>query len=276
MIRYSCLFLFSITLSTSAWSQLLVGPVLGGCVSKVSYFDYQTRYYSDPSFGFDGGVMGSLRVKKNFTLNAQLLYAYRTKDIRGKSGLGADDKFRMTSRMGYIELPIYYALEFKRLTGDLKGQGGQTKAYNWFIGAGPVISYWLGESGTLQSSPLSEVFIKQIDYTTQFGVPDSLATGQNIKNVSEPNRWQFGINITGGLSFEPVGFNKIVTSVQITLAQTFYGTKDATFPASIDDQDVLKSRSNSIRLSVAYLLDTKIEKRKRGKSTVKVPTRRRK
>jgi hypothetical protein len=181
--------------------------------------------------------------------------------------------------MNYIELPIYYALEFKRLTGDLKGQGGQVKTYNWFIGAGPVISYWLSEKGTLASSNPLEINIEQIDYTTRFGTPDNqlnFTTDTNIKNVADANRYQFGVNFTGGVAFEPVGLHKIVASFQLTLQQTFFSdNNNGIFALVLDDVDVLKSRNHNIRFSLAYLFDTKLEKRKKGKSTKKIPKKRR-
>ncbi len=278
MSRIFALLFFSFA-SIQTYAQLLVGPVAGAGFSKVFYFEPQTRYQSMPSFGFDIGMMAQMKVKKNFTLNAQLLYAYKTKTINGTDASRTDSQFRLTSSMNYIELPIYYALEFKRLTGDLTGQGGQTKAYNWFIGAGPVISYWMSERGTLRSSNLHEILIDQLDYTTRFGQPDSLLnpnTDIAVKNVSAPNRFQFGINITGGISFEPVGFHKIIASMQLTIAQSFMGTSDGHFVLVPDDVDVMKAKNHSLRFSIAYLLDTKIDKRKKGKSTKKVPTKKRK
>lgn len=280
MSRILILSVFSF-LSIHGFAQLLVGPVVGAGFSKMYYFDSDpaTRYQSVPSFGFDGGFMAQMKMKKNFTLNAQILYAYKTRTINGVDASRRDNEFKLTSAMNYIEMPIYYALEFKRLTGDLTGQGGQTKTYNWFIGAGPVISYWMSERGTLKSSNLKELRIDQLDYTTRFGFPDSLinasTTPVDVKSVQSPNRFQWGINITTGVSFEPAGMNKIIASVQLTLAQTFLATSNGQFQLVSDDIDVLKAKNHSLRFSVAYLLDTKLDKRKKGKSTSKIPKKKR-
>jgi hypothetical protein len=266
-----------ITLDSKA--QLLVGPVLGGEVSKAFFFDNQFRYKSLPSFGYEGGVMASMRVRKNFVLNAQLLYSHRSKHIVGKNNSRSDNLFNLTSSMQYLELPIFYVLEFKTLSGDPTGHGGRVKTYNWFIGGGPIISYWLSNKGTLRSSPLKEVYIDHIDYTTVFGKDNNSFTAGsdfNKESISEPNRFQFGINITGGVAFEPVGFHKIVASLHLNIAQTFLGKSDGIFPASLDDIDVLKAKNHSIRLSVAYLFDTKLETSKKGKSTKGKETQRKK
>lgn len=269
--------LFFLLFSIQTYAQFLIGPVAGAGFSKVYFFDSQPRYQSAPSLGLDGGFMAQMKMKKNFTLNLQLLYSYKTKTINGTDASRTDSQFRLTSSMNYIEMPIYYALEFKRLTGDLTGQGGQVKAYNWFIGAGPVISYWMSESGTLKSSNLYEILIDQLNYTTRFGQPDESlnpSTDIAIKNVNNPNRFQFGINITAGISFEPVGFHKIVASTQLTIAQSFLAKSDGHFILVPDDVDVMKAKNHSLRFSIAYLFDTKLDKRKKGKSTVKAPTKR--
>lgn len=261
---------FNCYLVLDSAAQLLVGPVVGGCVSKVYFFEHQFRYKSLPSLGFDGGIMASIQVRKNFRLNAQLLYAQRSKTIVGTNEPRVDNKFRLHAVMHYIELPIFYALEFKNLVGNHTSPSGEQKIYNWFIGAGPVISYWLNDRGTLRSSPLLEVQIDHINYKGAFGsTSNDQVKDANKENIPSPNRFQFGINISGGLAFEPVGFHKIITSIHLNLTQSFFSRKNGTFPASIDDVDVLKSRNHSIRLSIAYLFDTKLEKRKKGKSTIR-------
>jgi hypothetical protein len=181
--------------------------------------------------------------------------------------------------MQYIELPLFYVLEFKKNTGTFTGQGGQTKTYNWFIGGGPVISYWLSNSGTIKSSYLLENNIESLDYTTVFGktkeASDPIADAR-IEGITNANRFQFGLNLTGGVAFQPIGAHKVVTSVHIYFAQTFLSDSgDGFFPISFVDVDLLKVKNHTIRFSVAYLFDTKIETRNKGKTTQKTVTRKR-
>ena len=267
---FQCLFLLK------SEAQLYVGPVLGGSLSKVYFFDSQFRFKSLPSLGFDAGIMASFKVQKNFRLNAELLFARRTKNIVGTSGPGVDSQFSLTANMDFIELPIFYALEFKNVSGGQFADGGKQKVYNWYVGAGPVVSYWLSNKGRLKSSNLLETNIDHVDYKGAFGSDDQSAPS-NVEIMPSVNRLQFGLNITGGLAFEPVAGRKIMTSLQLYLMQTFLGESDGKFPGSTplqknqDDSDVLKARNYSLRFSVAYLFDTKVEKRKKGQSTI--PTR---
>ncbi len=250
--------------------QLRVGPVAGIGVSKVFFFDhsYYDTYKTLPSLAYDGGLMGSLGVHKNFVLNAQLLYSYRTKHVEGVKGPNSDASFNFSSRMQYIELPIFYVLEFKSLNGNSAKHGGRIKTYNWFVGGGPTISYWMSGKSTLRSSNLIEINIDHVDYTTVFGSYNSSVTQPvtlNKEYISDANRFQFAINITGGLAFEPVGLHKIVTFAQLNLAQTFFAKSDVSLPSL--DVDVLRAKNHSFKISVAYLFDTKLETSKKGKST---------
>jgi hypothetical protein len=269
IIILHCFFFFD------AKAQLRVGPVVGAGVSKVFFFDksYNDSFKTLPSFGFEGGFMGSMAIHKNFVLNAELLYSYRTKHIEGV----ADKHFKFNSNMQYIELPIFYVLEFKSLTGDPTGRGGKVKTYNWFVGGGPTISYWLSSKSTLTSSSLLENLIPEVEYKAVFG-PDNSGGVSNMNSTTEyipnANRFQFGINITGGLSFEPVGLHKIVAFGQFNIAQTFFGKTDVSLPTY--DVDVMRAKNHSFKLSIAYLFDTKIETSKKGKSTKSKDVRRKK
>lgn len=255
-------------------AQLLVGPVVGGAVSKATFFDKvdKDNYNAYPIPGFDAGGMASMRVKKNFVLNVQLLYAQRGKIYRGTNDVRSDSQFRLTSRMKYIEMPIFYVLEFKQATKNFNsGKGGQRKVYDWFAGGGPVISYWLSNQGTLKSSYLLENGIDKLSYKTVFGKEDGsfdATNDANVQSITEPNRFQFAINISGGVAFQPVGFQKIIVTGHLNIGQTFFSrTTNGYFPASFVDPDAMRVKNHTFRISAAYLFDTKIENLRKGKST---------
>jgi hypothetical protein len=251
-------------------AQLLVGPVGSVGVSKVFFFDNSLNgaYKTQPSLNFDAGIMGSIVIHKNYVLNAQLLYSYQSKHVVGTDNPYSDAQFKFTSNMQYIQLPIFYVLEFKSLSKNPAGHGGRIKTYNWFIGGGPTISYWLSYKSTMHSSNLLENNIDHINYTAVFG-PDNSGVQQPITSTKEyipdANRFQFAINITGGLAFEPVGLHKIVTFAQFNIAQSFFAKSDVSLPTY--DVDVMRAKNHSFKISIAYLLDTKMETSKKGKST---------
>ncbi|GHM98513.1 hypothetical protein WSM22_00030 [Cytophagales bacterium WSM2-2] len=259
--------------TSKASTQLYVGPILGGTLSKIYFFDDQVRYKSLISAGIDAGIMASVKVNKNFRLNAQLIYALRTKSIEGTDQSRVDNHFKLKSTMQYIELPIFYALEFKNISG--KPTAGRQKSYDWYVGAGPVFAYWVGTKGRLNSSNLTENQIDHYDFTGSFDGSLQGAATRGKEIIPEANRFQFGLNVTAGLAFQPQGINRIMTSLHFNLMQTFLGKADGTFPGStpgtgtnLDDIDVMNVRNHNIRLSVGYLFDSKIEKRKKGKSTI--------
>ncbi|HTH57766.1 MAG TPA: outer membrane beta-barrel protein [Cyclobacteriaceae bacterium] len=262
----------SFTPSTQTSSQFYFGPVLGGSASKVYFFDSQFRYKTLISPGYDIGAMASMRVNKAFRLNAQLLYSVKHKTIVGTDDNRSDPLFRLSSTMQYIELPITYALEFKSVKGTMLVK----EVYDWYIGAGPIISYWLSNKGTLRSSNLLEDRIYSYDFVGEFGNDDQNKLNSK-ETMPDANRFQFGVNFSAGLAFEPAPGRKIMTSLSLNIMQTFLGNSDGKWPGSnpnqtnADDLDILKSKNHSVRFSVAYLFDSKIELRKKGRTNSTIP-----
>ncbi len=265
-------FLFFLLAQSSihAQTRLFVGPVVGGSISKAVIFDEppNSSYRSKVTRGLDFGFMTSVRVRKNFCLNSQVLYAQRNKSI---SGINGDNESRivLNETMKFIDIPINFTLEFKKVSGDENGTGGKIKTYNWFIGAGPTLSYWLSCKGNLTSGYLLDSRIPNLNYTTVFN-PSNAQVPYALNNevLSGANRLQLGINIVSGLAFSPVGMQKIVVGFQLNIAQSYLAKNDGIFPSS-SDIDPMKVKLHSLRVSVAYLFDTKIEKSKKGKSTIK-------
>ena len=264
-----------------SYAQFYVGPSLGTRLSTVTFFEDRAKndFNGLPAFGYDFGVMVSRRMKDRFCLNAQLIYSQKTKLVKGTSNpifpvstQAPDPLYRNKQTNKFIELPIYYMLESKNTVGKESGLAGQLKAYKWFVGAGPTISYWLGGKGKLKSSETIEFTpIGHVNYTVAFK-NDSIQNlqGDNKMYARDANRFQFALNFTAGIALEPVGFQKIVIAAHLELGQTFIGKNlPGYFPGSKNDSDELKARYHSLRFSVGYLFDTKIEKRKRGKSTIK-------
>src|SRR5579871_4459560 len=103
MLRRLLFFAFFFSTYHLSNAQLLVGPVVQGEVSKLFFFDSQFRYKSQPAFGYGVGMMASMRVRKNFVLNAQILYSQRGKHIVGTNDVRSDANYDLTARMNYID-----------------------------------------------------------------------------------------------------------------------------------------------------------------------------
>ena len=248
-------------------AQLYVGPSFALRGSSVSFFEQRNKkeFSSRPSLGFDAGLMVSRRMKERYTFNAQLLYSRKTKLIFNE----LDPIYRNHQQNNFLELPLTYTIEFKRLVGQ--AQAGMTKSYTWFMGAGPTVSYWMGGRGTMKSSYLKEQLIEELDYKIVFNEDSTrFATSTNLLNVTNGNKLQFAINFTGGVILEPVAFHKIILSAHLEVGQRFLAkSNEGRFSDNVSDFDPQRAKFHSIRISASYIFDLKLEESHRGKSTIR-------
>lgn len=252
-------------LSGSASAQVLIGPTAGPNFSWTSFDDKDLKdiYNVRPVAGFHAGVMVQFRVQKRFFLNSSLIYSTKGKIVRSE----IDPLFRNQVTYKYLEMPILYTAEFK-------GSFGGNREYKWYFGAGPNVSYWLGGKGRIMSSDLNELSIDELPYDIVFGKePEDI--GPEEMTVMDPNRMQLGLNIAAGFVFEPMGYQKFMLLFRYELGHSFLSrTTDGVFVPVIY-QEPMRVRNHGLRISLSYVLDTKISERKKGKSTIKRPGKRR-
>ncbi len=254
--QYPLAFLLSI-LITSAFSQILVGPVGGINYSWTSFSnkDLKDAYRTTPVVGFHVGGHLSFKVQKRFFLHTSLLYSSKGRHLDGK----LDTKLNSTARYNYIEMPISYTVDFK-------AKIGRSKEFKYFMGIGPNISYLLGGKGTLYNSDLEEINSPELSYRMVFKkAPEDQAADE--MNVVDPNRFQLGLNLVAGLVLEPANRQRIMVSVRYELGHTYISKTDGVFLDTYFE-DPLRSRNQGFRISLAYLIDLKVEERKKGKSNV--------
>jgi len=274
-LRTQFLLLLFLTCDIAASAQLLIGPTLGPQLSWTTFDDkdYKQIYKSKPVFGFNAGMNVSFRVRKRFFLHTALIYSTKGKVIEGKKVTAPevsaehlrkliDPQLKNKVTYRYIELPILYTYEVKMHTK-------KNKEFKWYFGAGPNISYWMGGKGTFYNADIEEAHGTTVDYKIVYD-QDIATLSEDKMNVVEPNRLQLGLNFSAGLVFEPMGYQKFMITMRYELGHSFL-SKDGRgeFPLSDSYVDVLHSRNNGIRLSLAYLVDMKIEERKKGKSTMR-------
>jgi hypothetical protein len=254
-----CLFVF-ILCSKLTSAQILVGPVAGGQYSWISFDDKENKdtYEVKPVFGFHAGIGLSFLVRKRFFLHTSFLYSTKGKVIEGKED--ALLKNKVTYR--YLDIPVLYTVDFR-------GKIGSGKEFKYFLGAGPVLSYWLGGKGEFYNSDLSENFVfEPLPYTIVFNkAPEQ--TKDNEMSVEDPNRIQLGLSLAAGIVFEPFGFQKFMFNVRYDLGHSFLSRTSRGYLPGVNYQDILRTRTQGIRVSLAYLVDLRIEDRKKGKSTIR-------
>ena len=261
-LSVSCL--FSIFYSRA---QILVSPVLGGNVGWVVFDDKDVKdlYKVKPTLGFHAGGSISFRVQDRFFLQTSILYTQRGKILEGK----LDRDMKLKARYHFIDVPILYTAEFE-------GHYQKMKAFKWYLGVGPIISYWLGGKGTLWHSDLNENLINPPDYKLPFKVTykkDSASVKQGQMNISDPNRVLLGLNISAGLILEPLGYHKVMVTLRYELGHSFYSRTskgDFGLPGKLSYQDELQVRNQGLAVSLFYFIDLKTSEKDKGKSTLKI------
>jgi len=238
-------------------SQVLVGPTGGIQYSWVSYEnkDYKSGYKTKPVLGFNAGAAVSFRVRKRFFLTSSILYSTKGKLVEGRS----DALLRHQVTYKYIEIPILYSVDFKaRLSSNAH--------FKYFLGIGPNISYWLGGKGVLYNSDFAENNVPKTAFKIRFN-KDAALGEQDEMVVQKANRVQLGLNLAAGLTFEPMPNQKFMLIGRFEFGHSFFSTDYNGVFKNTFYADELRSRNLGARLSLFYLIDTKTEERKKGKTT---------
>jgi hypothetical protein len=259
-IRIPALILLLLLLSEVADAQILLGPVAGANYSWVSFGDKDLKreYKVKGVYGYHFGAHLSFRVRKRFFLHSSLLYSTKGREMEGKTIFTKSD---MTYR--YIDLPIVYTAYFKANIGK--------EPVKFSIGIGPNISYWLSGKGTFENVDTHEfnnggTAIVPIKVAFK---EDRVNVSENEMGIAKPTRLQLGLNFTAGLLFEPARDREMVLTFRYELGHSYLSKEtDGTFRNGLTEyQEPLKVRNQGFRISLAYLIDLKVEQRKKGKST---------
>jgi hypothetical protein len=243
--------------SAPSYSQILLGATAGGNFSWVSFGDKDSRdlYKVKPVWGYHAGAQLSFRVRKRFFLHTSLVYSTKGKILEGAQDLD------LKVRYNYIEMPIAYTVNFK-------GNYGK-KPFKYFLGVGPNISYWLGGKGRIENFDTHELASNrgEVKYKIVFR-KDPFTAGENEMVVERPNRIQLGLNFTAGLVFEPARDREMFLTLRYELGHSYFSRESYGAFGPTFYEDDLKTRNQGFRISLAYLIDLKLEQRKKGKSTI--------
>jgi hypothetical protein len=247
-----------VSLHTEA--QILVGPIAGPQYSWTSFDDRDLKdsYNVDPVIGYHGGVAVSFLVRKRFFLHTAFVYSTKGKSVEGKE----DQLLKHRARYNFIEMPVLYTVDFK-------ANFGNDKQFKYYLGLGPNVSYWLGGKGEIYSSDLNEVGVRSPRKYEIVFRESSEVIGENEMVVADPNRIQLGLNVGAGFEFEPSPRRKIMCTFRYEFGHSFFSKSSNGVFEGTYYQDILQSRNNGFRFSVAYLFDLNTAERKKGKSTIK-------
>jgi hypothetical protein len=256
---YILLLLLFFQFSNNGYAQIWIGPVVGINYSSVFLEDKDLKndYKIRPVLGYHGGVDIAFRVRKRFFLHVPVVYSTKGKMVKGIT----DPSLEHSVTYRFIEIPMLYMVDFKKSIG----QGSKT--FKFSLGLGPNVAYWLGGSGKLYNSDFAEANLPKVSYNIVFDKADAAVANDKML-VSDPNRLQLGLNLAGSFVFEPRPDKKVLVTLRYELGHTYYA-KSGGMIANTYYQDALRSRNHGLRISAAFLLDTKVEQRKKGKSTIK-------
>jgi hypothetical protein len=217
----------------------------------------QKTVSNSPVIGYNIGVAVAFKVRKRYFLHTELLYSTKGKNVSGITDPSLTD--HVTYR--YIDMPMLYTIQFKRNLNS-----ATLKQFKWYIGAGPILSYWLGGSGTVNNTELAELGLPAINYNLKFGTRGESRNEINTVYVSDANRIQVGFNFGGGIMLEPLSGKKIVLDARLEIGQSWLGKANSTdyvLPATYKDN--LKSTNMGLRFSLMYLFESNLAKKVKNK-----------
>jgi hypothetical protein len=155
-------------------------------------------------------------------------------------------------------MPIVYSIDFKVKTSGVR-------EFKYFLGIGPNLSYWLGGKGVVSDTYLQENHVDQLKYKIAF-LSEDASPKDNEMAVTDPNRFQLGLNVAAGFVLEPANRQRVMLTVRYELGHTYLAKSNGTFTQTFT-QDPLRSTNQGFRVSVAYLYDLKTSERNKGRST---------
>ena len=245
-------------MASDSHAQLLVGPKFGAQMGWIGLNNDADKEFLNSQVvpGFHGGAVAIWRVRDRFYLHTELLYALNKQRITGELDRLLESE--ITNHM--LELPISFKVNFDQNIKNLK--------YQIYLGAGPNIRYWMGGNSTVFSSEIDEVGTTAQEYKIKF----EEFPAENVDNsklyIEDANRVQLGVNAVAGLMFQPQGGHTIILDFRFDYGHSFLARKDYGFyPDLIDYSEPTRARYHAFKIGVAYLIDTNVASRNKGKST---------
>jgi hypothetical protein len=251
--------LISSLITSVADAQVLVGAIAGGNYSWTAFGDkdFKDEYKVSPVFGWHAGGHLSFRVRKRFFLHTSLIYSTKGKNMEARTPEGEDLEMKM--RYKYIELPIVYTVNFRGYINK--------KPFKYFLGVGPNVSYWLSGKGEIFNRDTQQFADNgpTVDFKIKFkGDPQNV--GENEMVIEKPTRIQLGLNFTTGFVFEPARDREMILTFRYELGHSYLSRESSGIFRPTVYQENLQTRNMGLRVSLAYMIDLKVDQRKKGRS----------
>ncbi|MGD1890310.1 MAG: hypothetical protein ACFB15_06905 [Cyclobacteriaceae bacterium] len=235
--------------------KLMVGPMVGGSISAPLYDDseFKNRHTIHFMPGFQTGITTIWQASSKFALSHDLYYGQEGKKITGEN-----EQTNFREYHHYVGVPIALRVVF-----------GNDR-FKYYGGLGPNIKYWLKSNGRANLPELYEIYetFDPLDYTLRFS--DGAASSREVFLVSQPNRFQLGLDISGGLMV-PIKHQWLSVDLRYTWGHTNMAKPESTYTPFAFYEGNLVHTQHSLQLSCAYLFSFDLfEMTHKGKSTKKV------
>jgi hypothetical protein len=260
-----------LVLSGTVHSQYWFGPKIG-----VSYIDhvYQDKTYEIDSFNvkpdinWQAGFALSYTASDMYAVYGELLYEKVHKSVKDVATDGAVINNEMTNH--FISAPIMLRVNLGKVP------------FHYYVNAGPRLAYWIGGKGIFRPTEDDEFWPVEdddgnylpIEYTLKFN-SDNLTDDFRTAYVSQPNRFQFGLTVGGGVFFDIQGGSRL----QLDFRYTWQHSNMATSTAANTNLDRgspgdltfyrenLEYYHNFATIGIAYLFGYNSQLQRKGKST---------
>ncbi len=231
--------------------QLQVGPVVSTALAR-PVFDNSSIAQNNRgrwATGVGGGVSATFIANSSFGLSTEWLYHYQQKSIEGNDGLSY-----FKESHNFIEAPVLFQYSYP------------VGYYKLNIMAGPVVNYWLSGRGRALVPELVEGDLENgLTYTIEYD--GALADDQFV--VSDPNRWQLGIQVGVGAMI-PIQYNYLKVDARFEWGHTNMAKPNSTYSPFVFYDMTLDHTFNTFSLSCAYVFSFDLfEMSHKGKSTSK-------
>lgn len=229
-------------------AQIRIGPKAGVQLGRNVYEneDYRRQFISSFKPGLLAGAVLNYRVSKLYSLHTELFYNQKGRHVKSRKMEG--EYVQNTATYHYLDMPVMLRLSTHKIMGK--------QNVEFYLNAGPSFNYWLGGTGTLRNSELTNIYDKAtIDYLIYFEEGER-AAGKSLY-VQEANRLQMSLDFGGGLILDLGRGNAVMIDLRNSLGvgKSFMGGVDGGDFGLQTYNDNFEAVNHVFSLSVTYLLD---------------------
>ena len=189
-----------------------VGPKIGinAFKSRFNFKEDEEIFDQKLKYGFQFGGAYDMPLKRNIHFYMELYYS-----LKGKKTIVTGSGLTNDARYNFLELPVMVRLTFE-------GSKVASGVYNWHVGIGPTVSYWLGGKGKLygRDGPTQE-------YDIIWGEPPLNNSEFDKMYISNPSRLQWGLVIGAGIDYPVYKEQNVFIDFRIQLGGTNLGDFDS-------------------------------------------------